>query len=128
MPKSDDFDDKELKAYLDKNLGKLIRKELIEFLAPRTRKDEKGRLHVKDNDGKESLELLPDNDVGRAVSERLSIKQAAQMSLQKKEKRFVINLPEWMKDKLKEKADGAGVSMNEIIRLAIADYLSKDKA
>jgi len=128
MPKPDDFDDKELKAYLDKNLGKMIKKELIEFLTQRTRKDEKGRLLLRDNEGRESLIILPDTEIGKAISERLSMKQAAQMSLQKKEKRFVINLPEWMKDKLQERAKSADKSMNEIIRTAIADYLSKDKA
>ena len=128
MTKTDDFDDKELKDYLDKNLGKMIKKELIEFLTPRTRKDEKGRLLLKDNEGKESLVILPDTEIGKAINERLTMKQAAQMSLQKKEKRFVINLPEWMKDELQKRAKSADKSMNEIIRTAIADYLSREKA
>lgn len=124
----DDLDEKEVRAYLDKNLDNIIKKKLIELLTERTRIDEKGRLLLKDNKGKETLEINRDTDIGKIIKERLTMKQAAQMSLQKKEKRMVINLPEWMKDALQDRAKKADKSMNEIIRTAIADYLSKEKA
>jgi hypothetical protein len=114
---------------LDMNeLKNIIRKTMVDELVERTRKDDKGRLLIRDKDGLESLQILPNTDLAKAINERLTIKEASRMSLQKKEKRMVINLPEWMKDELLKRAKSTDKSMNEIIRTAIADYLSKEKA
>lgn len=43
----------------------------------------------------------------------------------KKEYRLVINLPNWLKKQLKRESEQSGLSMNEIIRIAVVDYLSK---
>jgi len=55
------------------------------------------------------------------------IKRVAQISSQKKEKRLVINLPDWIKKMLAEKAKADNMSMNQVIRTALIDYLTKDE-
>ena len=55
------------------------------------------------------------------------IKRVAQMSSQKKENRLVINLPEWIKNWLAKKAKADKMSMNQIIRIALLDYLTKEE-
>ena len=55
------------------------------------------------------------------------VKKVYQMSGQKKESRLVINMPEWLKNGLQEKAKQSGMSMNEIVRVAVIEYLSKEK-
>ena len=54
------------------------------------------------------------------------IKGMSGISRQKKVKRLVINLPEWLKILLKEKSRQTGLSMNDIVRLALTDYLAKE--
>ena len=55
------------------------------------------------------------------------IKRISQMSTQKKENRLVINLPEWIKRWLAKKAKADNMSMNQVIRIALLDYLTKDE-
>lgn len=55
------------------------------------------------------------------------IKRISQMSTQKKENRLVINLPEWIKKWLAKKAKADKMSMNQVIRIALIDYLTKDE-
>lgn len=55
------------------------------------------------------------------------IKTISQISAQKKESRLVINLPEWLKKMLAEKAKADNMSMNQVIRIALIDYLTKDE-
>ena len=55
------------------------------------------------------------------------IKAISQISAQKKESRLVINLPEWLKKMLAEKAKADNMSMNQVIRIALIDYLLKDE-
>lgn len=55
------------------------------------------------------------------------IKRISQMSTQKKENRLVINLPEWIKKWLARKAKADNMSMNQVIRIALIDYLTKDE-
>jgi predicted HicB family RNase H-like nuclease len=55
------------------------------------------------------------------------IKAISQISAQKKESRLVINLPEWLKKMLAEKAKADNMSMNQVIRIALIDYLTKDE-
>ena len=55
------------------------------------------------------------------------IKRISQMSTQKKENRLVINLPEWIKKMLAEKAKADSMSMNQVIRIALIDYLTKEE-
>jgi len=108
-----------------KRMKPMIHEYLIDEFVKRTRKDKDGRLLVKDNQGNESMELIRDSDIGKEVSKRLAIKEAAQMSLQKRTERFVINIPEWMKIKIKEDAKSNGISMNEVVRKSLAEYFSR---
>jgi hypothetical protein len=55
------------------------------------------------------------------------VKKVSEMRGQKKESRLVINMPEWLKMVLQEKAKQKGVSMNELVRVAVIEYLSKEK-
>lgn len=55
------------------------------------------------------------------------IKGISQISAQKKESRLVINLPEWLKKMLAEKAKADNMSMNQVIRIALIDHLTKDE-
>lgn len=55
------------------------------------------------------------------------IRKVSEMGRQKKESRLVINMPEWLKIVLQEKAKQDGMSMNEIVRVAVIEYLSKEK-
>ena len=55
------------------------------------------------------------------------IKRISQLSDQKKESRLVINLPEWLKKMLEEKAKADNISMNQVIRIALIDHLTKDE-
>lgn len=55
------------------------------------------------------------------------IKRISQMSTQKKENRLVINLPEWIKKWLANKAKADNMSMNQVIRIALLDYLTKEE-
>ncbi len=55
------------------------------------------------------------------------IKAISRISAQKKESRLVINLPEWLKKMLAEKAKADNISMNQVIRIALIDHLTKDE-
>ena len=55
------------------------------------------------------------------------IKTISQISTQKMESRLVINLPEWLKKLLAEKAKADNMSMNQVIRIALLDYLTKEE-
>ena len=55
------------------------------------------------------------------------IKRMSAISAQKKESRLVINLPEWLKTLLKNKANETNISMNEVIRTALIEFLANDK-
>ena len=46
---------------------------------------------------------------------------------QKKPQRIVINLPGWLKERLKQKSIRTGTSMNAVMRLALTEYLAKDE-
>ena len=104
-----------------------LSKALNEMAQKHLRRDVEGRLWFVDEDGRTVGEL-----VGGELSkkkeipdDREVIKEASQLSLQKKEERLVINLPAWLKDRLKKKSNRTGKSMNEIIRLALSEYLAK---
>jgi hypothetical protein len=56
------------------------------------------------------------------------IKRMSTISAQKKESRLVINLPEWLKTLLSNKAKETNKSMNEIIRTALIEFLAKDES
>lgn len=67
-----------------------------------------------------------------AISDLLTGKQKvirglADLSMQKKGNRLVINLPEWLKALLKRKAEKEGLSMNETVRVALIEYLTKEE-
>ena len=51
------------------------------------------------------------------------IKKASEMSRQKKQQRLVINMPEWLKERLMKLSHRKKISMNEIIRQALTEYL-----
>jgi len=46
---------------------------------------------------------------------------------QSKPQRIVINLPAWLKERLKHKSAKKGLSMNAVMRLALTEYLAKDE-
>lgn len=56
-----------------------------------------------------------------------AIKGISDLSMQKKGSRLVINLPEWLKALLKRKAEQEGLSMNETVRVALIEYLTKEE-
>lgn len=56
-----------------------------------------------------------------------AIKGISELSMQKKGNRLVINLPEWLKALLKRKAEKEGLSMNETVRVALIEYLTKEE-
>jgi len=104
-------------------LGNAIADAIIKYI----KEDEKGRLWFVDKDGNKVVEIMAGENRVRekVVDDREVIKEASQMSLQKKEERLVINLPAWLKERLKKKSKRTGQSMNEIIRIALTEYLSK---
>lgn len=57
-----------------------------------------------------------------------AIKGISDLSMQKKQNRLVINLPEWLKALLKRKAEQEGSSMNETVRVALIEYLTKEES
>jgi hypothetical protein len=74
----------------------------------------------------EMFEMFGINDILKFLESKPElVKKVSEMNLQKKESRLVINMPEWLKMVLQEKATQKGVSMNEIVRVAIIEYLSK---
>ena len=89
--------------------------------------DEQGRLWIVDKEGHKVKEIDIDWSIlkERTHDDRQAIKDASKMSLQKKEERLVINLPAWLKERLKKRAKQTDQSMNEIIRIALTEYLSK---
>ena len=115
------------------DISKIDRKKLADDITEAIMKhikvDKEGRLIFVDKHGKEVavIDDTTEEDVAREKSydERKAIEEASQLSLQKKEERLVINLPAWLKDRLKNKAKQTGQSMNEIIRLALAEHLAK---
>ena len=56
------------------------------------------------------------------------IKRMLTISAQRKESRLVINLPEWLKTLLSNKAKETNKSMNEVIRTALIEFLAKDES
>jgi hypothetical protein len=115
------------------DLSKIDRKKLVdditEAIMKHVKVDERGRLIFVDKNGKEVavIEDAPEEEVVKEKSydDRKAIEEASKMSLQKKEESLVINLPAWLKDRLKKKSNRTGKSMNEIIRLALSEYLAK---
>lgn len=107
---------------------KKLADDITEAIMKRIKVDEKGRVVCVDEHGKVLL-VLEDKKEERTkektYDDRQVIKEASEMSLQKKEERLVINLPAWLKERLKKKSDRTGQSMNEIIRIALTEYLSK---
>jgi len=86
-----------------------------------TLKDDKSALE-------EMFEMFGINDILKFLEGKPEfVKKFSEMNLQKKESRLVINMPEWLKKVLQEKASQKGVSMNEIVRVAVIEYLSKEK-
>jgi hypothetical protein len=74
------------------------------------------------------FEMFGINDILKFLEGKPDLaKKVSEMRGQKKESRLVINMPEWLKNGLQEKAKQKGVSMNEIVRVAVIDYLSKEK-
>ena len=91
------------------------------------KEDEEGRLWIVDKNGNKMIQIVASHETAAEEihDDREVIKEASQMSLQKKEERLVINLPAWLKERLKNKSNRTGQSMNEIIRTALTEYLSK---
>ena len=54
-------------------------------------------------------------------------KDVSNMLVQKKKYRIVINLPEWMRKLLRKESKRSGLTINEIFRIAVIDYLSKKR-
>ena len=108
-------------------LTKDLSEALTEALMSLFHFDEEGRLWAVDKNGNKTVQirLTESPKKEEPYNERKTIEEASKMSLQKKEERLVINLPAWLKDRLKNKAKQAGQSMNEIIRLALTEYLAK---
>ena len=106
-----------------KELGKAISDQMMKYF----KRDEKGRLWLVDEHGSKVKQLVgyEASTKSETLDDREVIKEASQMSLQKKEKRLMINLPAWLKERLKTKSNRTGKSMNEIIRIALTEYLSK---
>jgi|GEM_PF-2273923 len=104
-----------------------LSKALNEMAQKHLRRDVEGRLWFVDEDGKTVGELVGGelSKKRKTTDDREVIKEASQLSLQKKEERLVINLPAWLKERLKKRSNRTGKSMNEIIRIALSEYLSK---
>jgi len=115
------------------DISDLDAKKLADAITDRimkmVRADKDGRLIVVDKEGNELFTIVADDAEStktKAHDDRDVIKEASQLSLQKKEERLVINLPAWLKERLKKKSNRTGQSMNEIIRIALTEYLSRD--
>ena len=106
---------------------KKLADEITEAIMKHIKEDEKGRLWFVDNDGNKMVEIVGDDysKIEKTHDDSEVIKEASQLSLQKKEERLVTNLPAWLKDRLKKRARQTGQSMNEIIRIALTEYLAK---
>jgi len=104
-----------------------LSKALNEMAQKHLRRDVDGRLWFVDDEGRTVGELVGGelSKQRETPDDREVIKEASQLSLQKKEERLVINLPAWLKDRLKKRANRTDKSMNEIIRIALSEYLSK---
>ncbi len=111
-------------VYFNKKERDKLAKSIADAIASKCDIDEEGNLYVIGKKGKK-LELISAEETAKKESEKDSqvVKQASQMSLQKKEQRLVINMPEWLKDRLIKISKRKGVSMNEIIRQALVEYL-----
>jgi hypothetical protein len=111
----------------DKDAKKLA-DEITDGIMKHIKQTDDGRIIFVDKYGNEVAEIVGDAEEStkeKTHIEREVIKEASQMSLQKKEERLVINLPAWLKDRLKKRANRTDKSMNEIIRIALTEYLSK---
>ncbi len=75
---------------------------------------------------KENIVIDTGEDEG-SIDDRRVIKETSKMSMQKKHERLVINMPKWLKDRLAKISKRSGLSMNEIIRSALVDYLLKEE-
>ena len=105
-------------------IEEMIRKQVMEEVMSLVETDDQGRLWINDKKNNRRFEIT-DDMLRISASDQKVIKKASEMSLQKKQERLVINLPAWLKDRLKNKAKQTGKSMNEIIRLALTEYLAK---
>ena len=67
-------------------------------------------------DAEKILDILEnDGELLKKVSRELLLKR----------QRIVINFPGWLAKKLRKESERSGLSMNEIVRIAVEDYLSK---
>ena len=115
--------DKVDKEKLTKDLSEALTEALMSLF----HFDDQGQLWTVDKNGNKTamIRLTESLKKEEPANERKAIEEASKMSLQKKEERLVINLPAWLKDRLKSKSKQTGKSMNEIIRLALSEYLAK---
>jgi hypothetical protein len=114
---------KEIANVISDEFSKIFKERVL----PHLRRDTEGRLWYVDDDERPVAELVGGllSKKKETSDDRAVIKEASQLSLQKKEERLVINLPAWLKDRLKKRANRTNKSMNEIIRIALSEYLSK---
>lgn len=74
------------------------------------------------------FEMFGINDILKFLEGKPDLaKKVSEMRGQKKESRLVINMPEWLKNGLQEQAEQKDMSMNQIVRVAVIEYLSKEK-
>ena len=114
---------KEIANVISDEFSKIFKERVL----PHLRRDTEGRLWYVDDNEKPVAELVGGllSKKKETPDDRAVIQEASQLSLQKKEERLVINLPAWLKDRLKKRANRTNKSMNEIIRISLTEYLSK---
>ena len=99
-----------------------------------TKDTDKRELEIPDellDMSEEELRKMIDEYVKEYINEELGddrlfehVKKVVDKS---KPQRIVINLPGWLKERLKQKSTKKGISMNAVMRLALTEYLAKDE-
>ena len=102
-----------------------------EELAEQRAEEERLQKGRKKPDDENYVEMT-EEEVRKMIDEYLNdddqvFEDVKKMVNQRKVQRVVINLPGWLKKRLKEISMQKGASMNAIVRLALTEYLSKEE-
>ena len=125
--KEEDFKWKDIRkiAYYPKELAEQIE---MEKRMPKETKEPK--IDIPDEIlemSEEELKKMIDKIINEQYTDDRIFESIKKAVSQKKVERVVINLPGWLKERLKQKSIKTGTSMNAVMRLALTEYLAKDE-
>ena len=84
-------------------------------------------LGMSEGELKEMIDEYAKKNIAEELSDDRLFEHVKEAVNRRKPQRIVINLPGWLKERLKQKSKKKGISMNAVMRLALTEYLAKDE-